>query len=291
MGSYSIKELETLSGIKAHTIRIWEKRHNIIIPKRTTTNIRYYSDDDLKKIINVSLLNNSGMKISKIAQMSDPELKSEIVQLTESKSEASIFIDQLVVCMIDMEEGQFEKLHSHLIMKFGFERTITETIYPFLEKIGILWQTGNISPAQEHFISNLVRQKIIVAIDSLPFPKQDALKVVLFLPENELHEIGLLFYHYIAKSLGYKTFYLGQHLPYVDLKQVCTTHQPDIIITSIITTQRPQKITEYLQNVGQDFPVAQILIGGNPDPQCIPRFTNVKVIESATALKAILVDS
>ncbi|MCB0491435.1 MAG: MerR family transcriptional regulator [Cyclobacteriaceae bacterium] len=242
MGSYSIKELETLSGIKAHTIRIWEKRHNIIAPKRTTTNIRYYSDDDLKKIINVSLLNNSGLKISKIARMTDPELNSEIVQLAESKSEASIFIDQLVVCMIDMEEEQFEKLLSHLIMKFGFERTITEIVYPFLEKIGILWQTGNITPAQEHFISNLVRQKIIVAIDSLPFPKPNAIKVVLFLPENELHEIGLLFYHYLVRACGYKTFYLGQHLPYDDLKQVCAKHEPAIIITSIIASQRPQKI-------------------------------------------------
>lgn len=286
MGNYSIKELETLSGIKAHTIRIWEKRHNIIIPKRTATNIRYYSDDDLKKIINVSLLNNNGVKISKIAQMSDPELKSEIVQLTESKSEASIFIDQLVVCMIDMEEGQFEKLHSHLIMKFGFERTITETIYPFLEKIGILWQTGNVTPAQEHFISNLVRQKIIVAIDSLPFPKPDGRKVVLFLPENELHEIGLLFYNYIARSLGYKTFYLGQHLPYDDLRQVCVKHQPDIIITSIITSQKPQKITGYLQKLGQDFPAAQILIGGTPDPQSIPVLPNLKRIKSVTDLKA-----
>ncbi|MEP2671647.1 MAG: MerR family transcriptional regulator [Cyclobacteriaceae bacterium] len=288
MGSYSIKELETLSGIKAHTIRIWEKRHNIITPKRTATNIRYYSDEDLKKIINVSLLNNNGLKISKIAQMSDPELKSEIVQLTSIKGETSIFIDQLVVCMIDMVEEQFEKLLSHLIMKFGFEKTVTEIVYPFLEKIGILWQTGNITPAQEHFISNLVRQKIIVAIDSLPFPKQEASKIVLFLPENELHEIGLLFYHYIAKNLGYKTFYLGQHLPYEDLKQVCTIHQPEIIITSIIASQRPQKITEYLEKLGQDFAQSRILVGGSPDSAIIPQLANLSYIENAMALKATL---
>ncbi|MFZ1806464.1 MAG: MerR family transcriptional regulator [Cyclobacteriaceae bacterium] len=288
MGSYSIKELETLSGIKAHTIRIWEKRHDIIAPKRTSTNIRYYSDDDLKKIINVSLLNSSGVKISKIARMSDPELKSEIVQLTSSKGEASLFIDQLVVCMIDMEEEQFEKLLSHLIMKFGFERTITEIIYPFLEKIGILWQTGNITPAQEHFISNLVRQKIIVAIDSLPFPKPEATKVVLFLPENELHEIGLLFYHYIARNLGFKTFYLGQHLPYEDLKQICAKHQPKVIITSIIASQRVQKIEDYLQKLNQDFPLSHILIGGNPDPLSIPQHPNFKCIENTLGLKAML---
>lgn len=288
MGSYSIKELETLSGIKAHTIRIWEKRHNIISPKRTATNIRYYSDDDLKKIINVSLLNNSGLKISKIAGMSDPELKSRIEQLTEQKGEASIFIDQLIVCMVDMVEEQFEKLLSHLIIKYGFEKTVTEIIYPFLEKIGILWQTGNISPAQEHFISNLVRQKIIVAIDSLPFPQPDSVKVVLFLPENELHEIGLLFYHYLVRRLGYKTYYLGQHLPYEDLKKVCLEHKPGIIVTSIISSQRIQKITEYLQKLGQDFPEALILVGGNPDKDAIPDHPNFRHIPNSMALKANL---
>lgn len=288
MGRYSIKELETLSGIKAHTIRIWEKRHGIIAPKRTPTNIRYYSDDDLKKIINVSLLNNYGIKISRIAVMSDEQLNTEIVQLTSTKDDVSIFIDQLVVSMIDMEEEQFEKLLSHLIIKFGFEKTILEIIYPFLEKIGILWQTGNITPAQEHFISNLVRQKIIVAIDALPFPEKDAEKAVLFLPENELHEIGLLFYHYTVKKLGFKTFYLGQHLPYPDLKQVCLTHTPRFVITSITASQKPQKTLEYLQAVIHDFPEIQILASGALVGHSLPESPNFIQFQNAVALKGLL---
>lgn len=288
MGSYSIKELEGLSGIKAHTIRIWEKRHKIVVPKRTATNIRMYSDADLKKIINVALLNNHGIKISRIAGMSDAELKKEVTGLASSQNETGPFIDQLIVCMIDMEEEQFEKLFSHLIIKFGFEKTITETIYPFLEKIGILWQTGNITPAQEHFVSNLVRQKIIVAIDSLPFPKPDATKIVLFLPEHEFHEIGLLLYHYIAKGLGFKAYYLGQHLPYEDLRQVCGEHQPGIIITSIIASQGAQKATGYLQKLGQDFPQTRILVGGNPDLATLPNLPNITHIENSMALKAYL---
>jgi DNA-binding transcriptional MerR regulator len=291
MGSYSIRELETLSGIKAHTIRIWEKRHQIIAPKRTITNIRYYSDSDLKKIINVSLLNSNGLKISRIAGMSDEELNSEVVELTSTQNEESLFIDQLIVCMIDMDEEQFEKLLSHLIMKFGFEKMITDIVYPFLEKIGVLWQTGNITPAQEHFISNLVRQKIIVAIDSLPFPDKDATKVVLFLPENELHEIGLLFYHFIIRKQGFRTYYLGQHLPYLDLKQVCELHKPKFIVTAIVTSQKPQKTREYFKSLTLDFPDSIILASGSHASQILPEASNMGIFRNANELKTAILSS
>src|SRR6185436_6119767 len=198
MGKYSIKELEQLSGIKAHTIRIWEKRYTIINPERTATNIRFYSDENLKKIINVSLLNNHGFKISKIADMSLTEISDKILVLSEAKTEAHIYIDQLVVSMVDLDEEKFEKILNKLIDKFGFERSITEVVYPFMEKIGVLWQTGTITPAHEHFISNLIRQKLITSIASLPIPSNKSKKAILFLPEGELHEIGLLFYHYIT---------------------------------------------------------------------------------------------
>lgn len=288
MGKYSIKELETLSGIKAHTIRIWEKRHRIIAPQRTKTNVRYYSDEDLRKIINVSLLNNYGVKISKIAGMSEREINSEVVQLTSSQSDATIYIDQFIMSMIDMEEEQFEKLLAHLIMKFGFEKTVIEVVYPFLEKIGILWQTRNISPAQEHFISNLIRQKIIVAIDSLPFPAKDADKVVLFLPENELHEIGLLFYHFIVKKIGLKTFYLGQHLPYEDLKKICLLYKPKYIITSLISTQKPQKTKHYMETLIADFPDSKILASGNFSGSIGSQPANFIQFKNAIELKSII---
>ena len=186
MGKYSIKELEQLSGIKAHTIRIWEKRHRLVEPKRTPTNIRYYSDDDLKKIINVSLLNTHGVKISKIVDLSIDEINQRVTELSEAKNSIEIYIDQLVLAMIDMEEEQFEKVLSNLILRFGFESTIIEIVYPFLEKIGVLWLTDNISPAQEHFISHLIRQKLIVAIDSIPLAPKTSKRILLYLPENAL---------------------------------------------------------------------------------------------------------
>lgn len=290
MGSYSIKELEKLSGIKAHTIRIWEKRHHLITPGRTSTNIRYYSDEDLKKLINVSLLNSQGVKISKIALMSSDELQSKIVEISMAGINEDSFANQLLAAMIDMKEAQFEKLFGHLIMKFGFEKAITGWIYPFLDKIGILWQTGNITPAQEHFISNLIRQKLIVAIDSLPFPADDAVKAVLFLPEDEFHEIGLLFHHYITKRIGVKTFYMGQHLPYKDLQQVCQSHRPTYVITSLTSSSKPEKTFQYLHDLITDFPKVKVLASGALLSQ-LPPHLEQKVIpfRGSDALKQLLI--
>lgn len=288
MGKYSIKELEQLSGIKAHTIRIWEKRHKIITPSRTSTNIRYYSDDDLKKIINVSLLNNSGIKISKIADMTLEDMYSRVMEISELKNDAAIHIDQLVVAMIDMEEEAFEKTLSNLILRHGFEKTITEIVYPFLEKIGILWQTQNITPAQEHFITNLIRQKMIVAIDGLPIPPKTSRKVLLFLPEGELHELGLLFYHFLVRKAGYRTYYLGQNVPHKDLISVFLKHSPDLLVTSI-TSSPSLPIEKYLQQLQKDFPSVPILTSGYQ----VQRFKGIdtgtlRVFSTALELKQLL---
>lgn len=261
MGHYSIKELEQLSGIKAHTIRMWEKRHKIIEPSRTSTNIRYYSDLDLKKIINVSLLNTYGIKISKIADMSLDDMNKKVLELSELEHSRDVHIDQMVVAMIDMEEELFEKILSNLILRFGFEKTITEIVYPFLEKIGILWQTQNITPAHEHFISNLIRQKIIVAIDGLPIPPKNAKKVLIFLPEGEQHEMGLLFYHFLIRKLGYRTYYLGQNVPHEDLKSVYKVHQPEVMLTSITSTPIIP-VETYLESLANDFAGTKILVSG-----------------------------
>lgn len=262
MGKYSIKELEQLSGIKAHTIRIWEKRHQLVTPKRTATNIRYYSDDDLKKIINVSLLNNHGVKISKIVDLSIEEISQKVADLAAVTENTELYIDQLVLSMIDMEEEQFEKTLASLILKFGFERTILEIVYPFLQKIGVLWLTNNISPAQEHFISHLIRQKLIVAIDSIPLATKTSRRVLLYLPENELHELGLLFYYYICKKEGFRTYYLGQSVPYKDLKSVYEAHQPNIIVSSFTTVPQANSVDAYLDKLATDFPNASIFVSG-----------------------------
>lgn len=289
MGRYTIKELEQLSGIKAHTIRIWEKRHQLIVPQRTSTNIRYYSDDDLKKIINVSVLNNNGLKISKIAELTPSEMSQRVVELTQSTTETDVYIDQLIVAMVDLEEEQFDRVLSHLQLKFGFTEALFNVVYPFLEKIGILWQTGNITPAQEHFISNLIRQKLMVAIDSLPLAPKSSKRVVLFLPENELHELGLLAYNYLARQLGFRTYYLGQHVPYTDLKQVCESHHPHFIITALTNSQHADQSINYVKNLVREFPGVRVLASGHIlDGVDLSQFPNYVHFSKSLEIKQLL---
>jgi DNA-binding transcriptional MerR regulator len=289
MGKYSIKELEKLSGIKAHTIRIWEKRYGVIDPQRTPTNIRFYSDSDLKKIINVSLLNNAGHKISSIATLSNDELNKKVREISAVDNNASIHIDQLVTAMLDLEEEKFEGELKAIENKIGFENTITDVIYPFLNKIGILWQTGNITPAHEHFISNLIRQKLIVSIAALPLPPKSSIRVVLFLPENELHEIALLFYHYLARKYGFRTYYLGQSVPHEDLLVVCAIHRPHILVTSITSIPGPQFLNDYLNRLSSDFSASRILASGALlRKTSFNHPTNLKVFETAIEFRDLL---
>jgi DNA-binding transcriptional MerR regulator len=261
VSTYSIKDLEQLSGIKAHTLRIWEQRYNLLQPKRTDTNIRFYDDDDLKLILNVALLNENGVKISKIASMAPNELREEVMRLTERSLTHDDQIHALTICMIEMDEERFDKILSTNILKLGFEQTMLNIIYPFMSKIGLLWQTGAINPAHEHFISNLVRQKLIVAIDG-QITQGGGKKFLLFLPEGELHEISLLFASYLIKSKGHKVIYLGQSTPNDDLLSVFKLHQPDYLLTVITTSPSSEYVQDYVTALSERFTRAQILVTG-----------------------------
>lgn len=261
MSTYSIKDLEQLSGIKAHTLRIWEQRYNLLNPKRTDTNIRFYDDDDLKLILNVALLNDNGFKISKIASMASHEIRDEVIKLTERSLTHDDQIHALTICMIEMDEERFDKILSTNIIKLGFEQTMLNIIYPFMSKIGVLWQTGAINPAQEHFISNLVRQKLIVAIDGQIY-HGGGKKFLLFLPEGELHEISILFASYLIKSKGHKVIYLGQSTPNDDLLSVFKLHQPEFLLTVVTTSPSSEYVQEYVNALSERFSSCQILVTG-----------------------------
>ncbi|SNS30884.1 DNA-binding transcriptional regulator, MerR family [Belliella buryatensis] len=261
VSTYSIKDLEQLSGIKAHTLRIWEQRYSLLSPKRTDTNIRYYDDDDLKLILNVALLNDNGYKISKIAKMDITEIRQEVVKLTERTLTHDDQIHALTISMIEMEEERFDKVLSTNILKIGFEQTMLNIVYPFMSKIGVLWQTGAINPAQEHFISNLVRQKLIVAIDGQVY-KGGGKKFLLFLPEGELHEISLLFAAYLIKLKGHKVIYLGQSTPRADLELVYKMHKPDYLMTVITTAPGSDQVQDYIDNLASAYNEAEIILSG-----------------------------
>ena len=280
MSTFSIKDLEHLSGIKAHTIRIWEQRYQLIDPKRTDTNIRYYDDKDLKLILNVALLKDNGFKISKIASMSEGEMQREVIKLTEMNLRYPEQIHALTISMVDLDEDRFEKIMSTNILKLGFEKTMLNVIYPFLSKIGILWQTGAINPAQEHFISNLVRQKLIVAIDSqYVSTNQEANKYMLYLPEGELHELSLLFANYAIKSRQNRTIYLGQSLPLQDLVEVYNIHKPEFLVTVITSTPGIGEVQQYIDRISETFADSKIIITGyQVVGQDIQAGKNVKII-------------
>ncbi|MEJ2004113.1 MAG: MerR family transcriptional regulator [Cyclobacteriaceae bacterium] len=265
MGQYSIKELETLSGIKAHTIRIWEKRYNLLDPSRTETNIRLYSDHDLKKLLNLSLLYRHGEKISKLSKLSLDQLNERIRNLNEELDDIESHLEQLTICMIEMDEAKFEKHLSRFILQHGFEKTIIDIVFPFLKRVGILWMSDNINPIQEHFISHLIRQKILVAIDGLPIIKDKGVpKVMLFLPEHELHEISLLFFHYLIRKMGFDTFYLGQHVPIGSLVEAANIYKPDYLISNFSYSPSYDDLDGFIANLAEKFPNCQLFLTGYP---------------------------
>jgi DNA-binding transcriptional MerR regulator len=261
--NYTISDLETLSGIKAHTIRIWEKRYGVISPQRTETNIRFYSNDDLKHLLNISFLNKHGHKISKIADLNKTQIAEKVGSINIVTSGTDEYIDNLIVAMIDLDEALFEKIFNSSLIKSGFESTISNVIFPFLSRTGVMWLTGSINPAQEHFISNLIRQKLIVGIDSLPksVPK-DAPKAILFLPENELHESSLLLYNYMLKSRGYHTYYFGQSVPLVDLKRVLEITKADVVICVITADVKAKLFAELIAEMEKLPKKTKVLLSG-----------------------------
>ncbi|MFO7874521.1 MAG: MerR family transcriptional regulator [Bacteroidales bacterium] len=260
---YSINDLEKLTGIKSHTIRMWEKRYHILNPERTSTNIRYYHDNDLKKLLNISTLNRHGFKISHIARMGDEEIQAKIMEITHTGSDEESQIENLVIGMLDLNEQTFDKNLHRAILKKGFETTVTRIIYPFLEKVGVLWQIGTINPAHEHFITNLIRQKLIIAIDGLSgVSKFNGKTFLLFLPEHEMHEIGLLFYQYILKKNGFHVLYLGQSVPFRDLLEIPDTHQINYLLTYFVAAMNPEEISQYIRKLSDSFPDKTIFVTG-----------------------------
>ena len=263
MANYSIKDLEKLSGIKAHTIRIWEQRYGIINPKRTPTNIRYYQDEDLKFLLNIALLNKNGFKISKIARMSREQIGEKVAAISEINFEYGTQLDALTISMIEMDEYKFDRIISTNIQQIGFERTMLEVIYPFLDKLGVLWLTGSINPVQENFISYLIRQKLIVAIDREPLViNSSAPKFLIYLPQGEHQELSLLFTHYLLKSRRKRVIYIGQDMSLADLKDAYQIHQPSYIYTMVSEAFSREPVQNYVNTLSETFPLSTILLSG-----------------------------
>jgi DNA-binding transcriptional MerR regulator len=287
MNVYSIKDLENFSGIKAHTIRIWEQRYHLLSPVRTETGIRTYSDIDLKRILNIATLQNKGgIKISKIAELTESEISEKILQLSGGELDYPEHIQAITVAMMDLDEYRFQVLAKTITDAYGFENFMLKVIYPFLTRLGTLWLSGSVGPAQEHFITHLIRQKIIAAIDSqMARPKPDAKKFLLYLPEGELHEIGLLFASYLIRARQHSVVYLGQSLPFDELCLAYEIHQPDYVF-SVFTTEPSQDILPaYVANLDKMLPDAKIMLTGyNVLHSAEPLPTRIQLIGDFTTL-------
>lgn len=282
MAIYSIKDLEYLSGIKAHTIRIWEKRYNLLDPNRTDTNIRTYSDDDVRRILNVSLLVKSGYKISNVALFDHEKLQLEVIRINKNLNDVDKNIDQLLLHTVNLNSFGFENMLDKIISENGFSKTIHQVIFPFFERIGILWQAGSVYAAHEHFITNLIRSRLISETQKFK-PAESAKSVLFFLRENEWHELGLLYFNYLAAQAGMRSVYLGQSLPFSDLANLLNNHEFDFVCTSFIQAIEKAELEQYLNNLSLLFNQNKILIAGRQIAIHKPKLPfNVSVVKNYT---------
>lgn len=279
MDSFTIKDLENLSGIKAHTIRIWEQRYQFLKPNRTGTNIRYYSNDELKKVMNIALLNKFGFKISHIDKMSEVEVREKILSLTQLQAQQERIVHELIECMVDLDVDKLEDILDSYIQIRGIERTITQIIFPFMEKIGLLWVTNHINPAQEHLVSNIIRQKLIVGIESVSTSLKINKTILLFLPEGEYHELGMLFMYYLLKSRGVSTIYLGANVPLRDVEYVVNLKKPNYLYSHLTSIGHNFNFDKFIHTITKKFAGTPIIISGlltNSYEKKIPHHINFK---------------
>lgn len=265
---YSIRDLESLSGIKAHTIRIWEKRYNLLNPDRTDTNIRRYDTDQLRKVLNVALLLQNGHKISKVSNMSDEEIAILISKVSSSSEITDQLVEnqinQLTTAMITFDEKLFDKLFSTIILRLGLQDAFVKILYPFLEKVGVLWCVGEVNPAMEHFITNLVKQKLFCAIDGLIPDESIDETWLLFLPAGEFHEIGLLLSSFLVRSSGKRSIYLGQDVPFESLNSTVNEVKPGKMLTFFVRYGAEEEQIKYQKQLIEQFPEQEIYVAVDP---------------------------
>jgi DNA-binding transcriptional MerR regulator len=260
--------MENLSGIKAHTIRIWEKRYNLFSPERTDTNIRTYNLESLQKLLNVTLLYNNGYKISKIAKLGDGKIPALVNEIIAEKSEKNHAMNSLKLAMLNFDQSLFLNTYNNLMEEKSFTQIFNEVFIPLLNELGLLWQTNTISPAHEHFISNLIKQKIYIHTEKLQFeaPTKNDEVYVLFLPENEIHELGLLYINYQLALQGYKTIYLGQTMPIESLEDLLKYYNNIRFVSYFTVAPTKDEIDNYFERfreVLQKSPGSKLLVLGH----------------------------
>lgn len=267
MDNFSISELQQLSGIKAHTIRIWEQRYNALTPHRSEGNTRFYDNDHLKRLLNIVSLLEDGYKISQLGTLSDEELHALLAEKIEhsgiGEDNNEYFVSQLISAAMSYDELRFQKLFNECIQEQGLTNTYNKILYPMLKRMGLMWDIDSISPAQEHFSSNLIKQKIYAAIEALPDPTSQDKKWLLFLPENEFHEIALIFSNYIIQEAGQPVIYLGSNVPFKTLEKAAEDTQATDLLFFFVHHIDPEKANTFIQTLSKSFKKVKIHFAGN----------------------------
>ena len=262
--NYSIADLEKFSGIKAHTIRMWEQRYDLLVPHRTDTNIRFYDDDQLRKLLNVAVLVRCGMRISQIAKLSEEEMATELEERTKDPHSNTSYAREtnaLLMSALTYDEDVFHRTFADCLMRFGLEDTYTRVLSPVLFRTGLMWSKSEMEVCQEHFISNLIRQKLFTAADKLANPKENAKTWVLFLPEQEEHEIGLLYANFLIRQYGGKVVYLGARVPMKDLAENIERN-PDYMLTFLKHSASVEWMDKFIGRLGTTFKNYNPIVAG-----------------------------
>ena len=267
MNSFSISELEQFSGIKAHTIRIWEQRYNALKPTRSEGNTRYYDSNQLRRLLNIVSLMESDFKISELCKMNDEELikilNEQLKTNVPNDEKIEYFISQLIAAGMSFDEQHFDKIFSNCLLRLGITNTYIKVIYPMLTRMGLMWVTGSLSPGYEHFICNIIKQKLYTAIDALPPAKANSDCWFLFLPENEFHELGLLCANFIIRKSGQKVIYLGANSPFDSLINAVTVTPPSHLLCFFVNNDVQENTQHYLNELIKNFGTSTIHISGN----------------------------
>lgn len=289
MDIFTISDLEHLTGIKAHTLRTWEQRYGILNPERKKSQHRIYSDEDLKSILRIVFLYNKGLKISKIASLSDEEIREIALGKNLVLHESAVYLNRLTEASIDFNEELFEEDLVQAIAHIGMEKTVEEIIFPFLKRMGIFWLTGHVLPAQEHFASNIIIRKIIGAIETIPAPATSSdRRVLLFTPPGEFHEIPLLFVYYLLKKNGVPCVYLGTDKSMAIVKEVVMTQRITELFLIVITNLTKQDTSSYLEELSNNFPDQDIFYSGSPINQVGSIRHNIKCMVTADDIHSFI---
>jgi hypothetical protein len=268
MDSFSIRQLAQFAGIKPHTIRIWEQRYNALQPNRSEGNTRHYDGQQLRRLLNIVSLLESGNKVSHLCTLSDKELfdlNFSYEQQASENSDYGYYISNLIAGGMNFDEYQFDKILSHCLLHLGVEKTYSEIIYPFLKRIGLMWFTDKMPPSQEHYMSNLLKQKMFTAIDAIPATNEGADSWLLFLPEDEFHEIGLLFSNYLIRSSGGKVIYLGANVPLASIDNAIEQTKVNNLLLFLVHRNLPENVGEYLGELTKIARNQKIFIAAGKD--------------------------